>query len=235
MPLSDLVLRVSVALVLGALIGAERQWRQRRAGLRTNTLVSVGSALFVTISASVTGGEVDPTRVAAQVVSGIGFLGAGVILREGLNIRGLNTAATLWCSAAVGSLSGSGLLIHATIGTAAILLANLGLRSLAIGINRQPVEDVEGEASYRVSITCRREDQVHVRAMMLQAAYANQIAVRRLSSAASRQDEAQVVVSGFLVGTRDERRIEQALRRLTVQPEVRSISWEAVDSDQAHA
>src|SRR6516225_10064767 len=96
---------LATAFVLGAAIGAERQWRQRMAGLRTNALVSVGAALFVLLGTSVSGG--DGLRVAAQVVSGIGFLGAGVIMRDGLNVRGLNTAATLWCSAAVGTLSGA--------------------------------------------------------------------------------------------------------------------------------
>src|ERR1700761_2876399 len=102
---------LGVATLLGACIGFERQWRQRMAGLRTNTLVAIGAASFV-IFASLVPGEGSPTRVAAQVVSGIGFLGAGIIVREGFNITGLNTAATLWCSAAVGVLAGEGLAAH---------------------------------------------------------------------------------------------------------------------------
>src|SRR6202790_2319088 len=97
---------LTAATLLGAAIGFERQWRQRMAGLRTNTLVALGAASFV-VFASLFPGEASPTRVAAQVVSGIGFLGAGIIFREGLNVRGLNTAATLWCSSAVGLLAGS--------------------------------------------------------------------------------------------------------------------------------
>src|SRR6202035_5274009 len=104
--LDQVALNLFVALSLGAAIGVERQWRQRLAGLRTNTLVALGAASFV-VFASLFPGEASPTRVAAQVVSGIGFLGAGIIFREGLNVRGLNTAATLWCSAAVGLLAGS--------------------------------------------------------------------------------------------------------------------------------
>jgi hypothetical protein len=94
------------AVALSAVIDFERQWRNRLAGLRTNTLVALGAASFVVFEALVPG-ETSPTRVAAQVVAGIGFLGAGLILREGLSVRGLNTAATLWCSAAVGVLAGS--------------------------------------------------------------------------------------------------------------------------------
>ncbi|MCZ3275985.1 MgtC/SapB family protein, partial [Acinetobacter baumannii] len=87
-------------------IGAERQYRQRTAGLRTNALVAIGAAAFVDLGQRL-GGDVESIRVIAYVVSGIGFLGAGVIMKEARNVRGLNTAATLWCSAAVGSIAGS--------------------------------------------------------------------------------------------------------------------------------
>ena len=97
-------LNLAVALGLSAVIGFERQWRNRLAGLRTNTLVALGAASFV-IFEQLIPGESSPTRVAAQVVSGIGFLGAGLIFREGLSVRGLNTAATLWCSAAIGVIA----------------------------------------------------------------------------------------------------------------------------------
>ena len=97
-------LRLGCALFCGITIGVERQWRQRSAGLRTYTLVAVGSALFVMVAA-LTPGESSPTRIAAQVVTGIGFLGAGVIMRSGLPVRGLNTASTIWCSSAVGTLT----------------------------------------------------------------------------------------------------------------------------------
>src|ERR1700722_15434038 len=95
---STFALRIGFALLLGALIGLERQWRQHTAGLRTNTLVCLGAALFVSL-APLIGQPSESTRDAAQVVSGIGFLGGGVILREGFTVRGMNTAATLWCSA----------------------------------------------------------------------------------------------------------------------------------------
>jgi putative Mg2+ transporter-C (MgtC) family protein len=138
---TEFTLRMGCALALGAGIGMERSTlpsaraslrvgtrRQRRAGLRTNALVSVGAALFVMLSA-MTPHESSPTRIAAQVVSGVGFLGAGVILREGLNITRLNTAATLWCAAAVGLLSGAGFLLEALTGAVGIVMANLLLRT----------------------------------------------------------------------------------------------------------
>lgn len=134
----DMTLRIAESMGLGALIGFERQYRARMAGLRTNALVAVGAALFVVLSAQGFDGQGgDPTRVAAQVVSGIGFLGAGVILRDGLSVRGINTAATLWCAAAVGSLAGAGMHAVAAAGTVAIIAVNVGLRELGRAVDRK--------------------------------------------------------------------------------------------------
>jgi putative Mg2+ transporter-C (MgtC) family protein len=163
----DFALRVAAALTLGAMIGAERQLRQRMAGLRTNALVAVGASLFVMVSVL----EGDPDghlRIAAQVVSGIGFLGAGVIMREGMTVRGLNTAATLWCSAAIGVLCGLGFSLEAAIGTAFVLIANLVLRHLAQRINAHGSEaGIETESIYRVTAVCEAEQEVQVRKLML--------------------------------------------------------------------
>ena len=138
----DMTLRIAESMGLGALIGFERQYRSRMAGLRTNALVAVGAALFVVLSAQGFDGQGgDPTRVAAQVVSGIGFLGAGVILRDGLSVRGLNTAATLWCAAAVGSLAGAGMHVMAVAGAVAIIAVNVGLRELGRAVDRKDEEN----------------------------------------------------------------------------------------------
>jgi uncharacterized membrane protein YhiD involved in acid resistance len=134
--------RLGLALLLGGMVGLERQWRQRGAGLRTNALVSTGAAMFVMLSV-MTPGDSSPTRVAAQVVSGIGFLGGGVIFREGLSVRGLDTAATLWCAAALGCLTGAGFLFQAFLGSLAILVSNILLRPLANKINRESVKTVK--------------------------------------------------------------------------------------------
>ena len=163
----DFALRVAAALTLGAMIGAERQLRQRMAGLRTNVLVSVGASLFVMVSV-LEGDSAGHMRIAAQVVSGIGFLGAGVIMREGMTVRGLNTAATLWCSAAIGILCGLGFALEAAIGTAFVLIANLVLRQLAQRINTHGSEaGIETESIYRVTAVCEAEQEVQVRNLML--------------------------------------------------------------------
>src|SRR5580692_3174206 len=165
MQLAQAGLNLFVAACLGAAIGLERQWRQRLAGLRTNTLVAIGAAIFVTYSHVVPDSAGD-TRIAAQVVSGIGFLGAGVIFKEGLNVRGLNTAATLWCSAAVGLLAGEGLALYGLIGAVLVIAANVGLRPLVRAINRQPMEMTEEGQHYVVSIECRPAHASDIRAQL---------------------------------------------------------------------
>src|SRR5580658_2462174 len=131
--LGTAALRLAVALLLGSVIGFERQWHQKMAGLRTNALVALGSCGFVVFSAMV--GQGDPTRVAAQVVTGIGFLGAGVILREGVNVHGLNTAATLWCSAMVGTFAGGGFWVPSLVAAGFVIATNLLLRPMVQRLN----------------------------------------------------------------------------------------------------
>src|ERR1700744_5390307 len=149
----ELVIRLGSALVFGSVIGAERQWRQRTAGLRTYSLVSVGAALFVLL-APLTGVRGESTRVAAQVISGVGFLGAGVLMRTGLTVHGLNTASTIWCSAAIGVLSGSGFFAAAFVGTLFVLIINIFLRSLADWIGRHSIKESEHTIQYSVRLLC---------------------------------------------------------------------------------
>jgi putative Mg2+ transporter-C (MgtC) family protein len=165
--LAEAGLNLFIAACLGASIGLERQWRQHLAGLRTNTLVALGAAIFITYGRAVSDAD-GATRIAAQVVTGIGFLGAGVIFKEGLNVRGLNTAATLWCSAAVGLLAGEGEALYGLIGAVLVLSANIGLRPVVRAINRQPVEMSEEEQHYVISIECRPPRASEIRAQLVQ-------------------------------------------------------------------
>ncbi len=134
--LATATINLSIALGCGALIGLERQVRQRKAGLRTNALVALGSAAYMVFSMLIEG-DMSPSRVAAQVVSGIGFLGAGIIFRDGFNIHGLTTAATLWCSAAVGLLAGAGHWDFALMTTGLVVFVNLGLRPFVQWLKRR--------------------------------------------------------------------------------------------------
>ena len=136
----EIVLRVILAGVFGGAIGAEREIREREAGLRTHMLVSIGAALFTLVSAygfsdfrfsNASGITYDPTRIAAQVVTGIGFLGAGAIIRQGLSVRGLTTAASLWVVAAIGIATGAGYYSAALITTVVVFVSLWPLRIIA--------------------------------------------------------------------------------------------------------
>ena len=147
--LIDFSIRVGLALLLGSLIGAEREWKHKLAGLKTNALVCVGSALFTCIGyEAAMHSNTDPTRIAGQIASGIGFLGAGAILRDGLTIRGLTTAATVWCAAAIGSMAGAGMLVHAVIGTGFIFSCNLALRGMTGLLFKHHSVDASIEQNY---------------------------------------------------------------------------------------
>ena len=134
----DFFSRLGVAAILGIAIGFERQWRQRAAGLHTSSLVSIGSALFGLLDLAVKSG--DTTRIVAGVVTGVGFLAGGVIFRSGLNVTGLNTAATIWATAAVGALAGFGFWEYTTAGALTIILLNVFLQPLADAINARSRE-----------------------------------------------------------------------------------------------
>jgi len=156
--LFDTSISLLAAFILGSLIGLERQYRQRTAGLRTNVLVAVGSAFFVDMANNL-GGPQGTIHVIAYVVSGIGFLGAGVIMREGGNIRGLNTAATLWGSASIGAAAGADLILEAAIGTAFVLFANTLLRPLVNRINKQPIDMSTSEVTATIYVVADRHHQ----------------------------------------------------------------------------
>ncbi len=160
--LLDTLASLLLAFVLGSLVGLERQYRQRTAGLRTNVLVAVGAALFVSLAQRIYdlhGGNYNVVHVVAYIVSGIGFLGAGVIMRESGNIRGINTAATLWGVAAVGATCGAGLAMEAILGALFVLAANTLLRPLVNQINRRPVDNTDTEVTYKVTALTPREHQ----------------------------------------------------------------------------
>lgn len=218
------VINLVTAVALGATVGFERQWRQRLAGLRTNTLVALGAASFV-VFASTFASEVSPTRVAAQVVSGIGFLGAGIIFREGFNVRGLNTAATLWCAAAIGLLSGAGEYLLATAVTSLVVFVNLALRPLARRLDRQPIATTELVACFVVEIVCRAPEEAHVRALMLQGFATSQLHLTALESV-NIEDTDRVEVTARVNGEGVRTTaMEHIVGRLSLEPAVTAARW----------
>ncbi|MGI4942922.1 MAG: MgtC/SapB family protein [Janthinobacterium lividum] len=213
----------TTAFVLGTLIGLERQWRQRTAGLRTNVLVAVGAAAFSDLGMRLLGAD-GATRIIAYVISGIGFLGAGVILKDGTNIRGLNTAATLWCSAAIGTLSGSRLPAEAATLAAFILAGNTLLRPLVNWVNRRPIDASVTEAKYLVHVTCLPRDVSDVRDLLDTELNRASYPVREVLMLSAQED--QVELAATLVPTTAEKvELDQVIAAIEVSPLVLSATW----------
>jgi putative Mg2+ transporter-C (MgtC) family protein len=223
------IARIFAAFILGMLIGIERQWRQRMAGLRTNTLVCVGSAIFVALT-GLTQGET--TRIAGQVVTGIGFLGAGVILREGLNVRGLNTAATLWCAAAVGVLAGMGFILEATIGTTAVTAAHLLLRPLAERINRRSplTESSDSDLHFQFTVRCPADNAAAVRAAIMDTVNGDAVILRGGTHDEENEPEMRLVEVEILASHHATSLIEMLTRRMGLLANVHSVRWEHLAS-----
>jgi putative Mg2+ transporter-C (MgtC) family protein len=223
------VLNTLVALVLGVVIGFERQWWQHPAGLRTNALVSLGAALFVGLS-SLVDHEASPTRIAAQVVSGLGFLGGGVILREGLNIRGLNTAATIWCSGAVGSLAGAGFPLHATVGTVGILFIHLGLRPLTLWIDKRKKRSLDVETIYRLRVESLEDFDANIRHILMR--HVNSHEKLTLQGIATEDEEGgrTIVVATIYSPDRNDRAMEELVARVSIEQEVQAVSWQRTEA-----
>jgi putative Mg2+ transporter-C (MgtC) family protein len=178
--LADVIVRLAWALALGASIGFERQWHQKMAGLKTNALVALGASGFVVFATAA--GQGNPSQVSAQIVSGIGFLGAGVIMREGINVHGLNTAATLWCSAMVGALAGFGMWQAGGVAACLVLFANLALRPVANRLNTRVQAGNEIESRYVVNITCTGAEAGRVRQALSAALAARRLATSSLTT-----------------------------------------------------
>ena len=224
----EFFIRLAVGLGCGALIGAERQWRARMAGLRTNALVAAGATLFVLYSDI--DGSINSTQVAAYVVSGIGFLGGGVILRDGFHVRGLNTAATLWCSAAVGVLAASGHLIFALVGTATVLAVHLFGRPLGQLIDRDnSAAEEEDLRPYVLDITCKPKSEPHIRALLVQDTTKSEVVLTGIDAARSDDGTETRLTAHLLVGDDAAQLLEQLVARVSLEPGIRTVHWHSAD------
>ena len=225
-------LHIAAAFVMGLAIGFERQWGQHAAGLRTNALVCVGAAIFVSLSMIITDVR-EPTRIAAQVASGVGFLGGGVILREGLTVRGLNTAATLWCSAAVGVLAASGHLVFAVIGTGTVIAIHLLGRPLGRMIDRDDADDEdESLRPYLVQVICRPKSETYARAQIVQYASSNDITLRGIRTRRDTDDEI-TLSAHLLMDGQMPAKLERLVAELSLQPGIRAVQWYAGENAQS--
>lgn len=224
----NLIIQLSLSVILGTLIGLERQWRQRMAGLRTNALVSLGAALFSVLSLRM--GNDANARIAAYIVSGIGFLGAGVIMKDSINIRGLNTAATLWCSAAIGTFCGMNYIIEPVIGTLFILLTHILLRPVGNKIDKYAFSEnytTLEEFEYKIIIHCKPKIENSIRNLLIDCIERGQnLSLHSLISLDETEFKNVVITAGIITLKKDNKSLEKITSRLTIEPDVSLVKWE---------
>jgi putative Mg2+ transporter-C (MgtC) family protein len=226
MDVLSFALNIGAALLMGMALGLERQFRQHPAGLRTNALVCVGAAMFVSLT-GLMGDVTSPTRIASYIVSGIGFIGGGVILREGLNVKGMNTAATLWCTAAVGTLAGAGFAGHALVGTLTVLIVHVVLRPLAHWVDARRKIAADVETSYRIRVVCADKDQALIRTILLRHVNSHpKMTVQGISFQDCGQVGQVAVVADIYSLERKDKELNELVSRLSIEPSVSAVSWE---------
>ena len=219
----DTLVSLFTAFVLGTLIGAERQFRQRSAGLRTNVLVAVGAAAFVDLGNRLTGAD-GAVRIIAYVVSGIGFLGAGTIMKDGMNVRGLNTAATLWASAAVGACAGADLVAQSVALTLFVLAGNTLLRPLVNAIDRIPLNAATSEAQYELVVTTDILHVAELREALDERLEAAKYPVRE-TEVAYRSDDIVEITATLVPLAAETAELDRVTAELSRLPGVRHATW----------
>jgi putative Mg2+ transporter-C (MgtC) family protein len=220
---------VGAALLMGVAIGLERQIRQHPAGLRTTALVCVGAALFVSLAALTADKDdkPDPVKMAGYVVTGIGFLGGGVILREGMNVKGMNTAATLWCTGAIGAICGTGKLLYAVTGMAIVLGLHICLRPISNWIDTHRKKATDLETCYKLHVVCEGKEESLVRGIVLRHINGHpKMNVHGISTQDSEQAGQTVVVAEIFSSDQNDRALQDVMSRLNIEPGVRSVRWE---------
>lgn len=220
--------RLLLALLLGSLIGIERQWRQRAAGLRTNVLVCLGAAAFVDLGSTVAPGS---TQIIAYVVSGVGFLGAGAIMKDGANIRGLNTAATLWCSAAVGACAGAGEMVDAVFVTFLLICVNIVLRPLSRYIDQRSLSLLETHTVTRLRVICPFEHQTDAEFQVTRAIAERSLRLRELRAERIEETDKSIVQAVIESSTRDPVMLEKLASELRAFPWTESVEWTEIESE----
>ena len=223
MTVSDFTIRIVFSIFLGFLIGIERQLTGSPAGIRTNILVCLGATMFGMFPVIIEGG--DPTRVAAQIVSGVGFLCSGIIFKDGVNVRGLSTAATIWCTAAIGVLGSSGQLRLAFTATLLLLLTNIVSKPIADRISLSTQFD-EAEKYYKVSVTCRENKEMFIRALIMEYIAASKMLLTNLESSDIAEDKVKIEAKLVCYGKRKDDITEKLISRISNEQDVTSVGWE---------
>jgi putative Mg2+ transporter-C (MgtC) family protein len=221
----DFMARILLSILLGFLIGLERQITGHNAGIRINILISLGSCLFLMFP--IISGSDEVFRIASYIVSGVGFLCSGVIFKDGGTVRGLNTAATLWCTAAIGVLASSGNYLFATVATGTLILSNLLFRPLAIKM-KPIIGWEESEKVYRISITCQEAMETEIRALLIGGNTCKTLYLNHLDSGDVVGDKVEVIAEYCSVGTPKNQVLEGIVLQALKLPDVVSAGWEVL-------
>lgn len=222
MNIYDFVIRISLALVLGFCIGLERQLTGHLAGIRINILICLGSSFFTLFPMLFDSDQV--FRVGAAIISGVGFLCSGVIFKNGGSVKGINTAATLWCTAAIGILSSTGRYLIAVIATAVLILSNIISRPLAQKIHPL-INNDETEKQYRISVTCMESAEHAIRKLLIGCNSCKTLYLVRLESGDVCGDKIEIFAEYNSVGKAKNHVLESIVGKVLENPAVVRASW----------
>ena len=226
--MTDYMFRIGCAFLMGALIGLERQFRQHNAGIRPTILVWLGSAAFTWLGVRMTTDGGDPSRVAAQIVSGIGFLGGGLILKEGFTVRGLNTAATIWCSAACGTLSGVAMYKEGFVLVIFVLLTHCLLRPLCKYI----VKCTTKVYHYTIRVECQRSASDLIQSIIMDTlAFNKEVKMNSMFYKGDGEKNVMVCCDIQILGEHKVL-LDLVVSRLRSRPEVSSAGWDRRETPQ---
>lgn len=223
----SIFLKLVVALLLGTAIGIERHMKRRNSSLVTHALVALGAASYASLPGAM-GLDLD-LRMGAQVVSGIGFLGAGLIIRDGTNIRGLSTAATVWSTGAVGVFAGYGLLLLAAEAAVFIVAFNFMLPKFGKYIETWSVVEPEQERIYHIMLECLFEHEISIRAALLQSLGARKLHFRSIRSRLNEAGDSFEIVAVIVSNTDEDDAIEQLVGQLSLKSNIAATTWFKTD------
>lgn len=225
MDLLDFASRIVVALLLGIFIGFERQLTGHPAGIRTNMLICLGSCMFLLFPMIM--GSDDIQRVASYIVSGVGFLCSGVIFKENGTVKGLNTAATLWCSAAIGVLSSSGMFGYAFVSTFILIITNILFRPLSQKV--RPLDSFnEEESFYKITLICGESDELDIRSSILKETKDTKLTLTELDTNDIGNKKVQIEATYKFTGKRIDDTIEKLVSKLSLKNSIKKVGWEII-------
>jgi putative Mg2+ transporter-C (MgtC) family protein len=221
MTLFDFIIRIAASALFGFLIGFERQLTGHPAGIRTNVLVSLGSCIFVIFSFIMD--TPDRTRIAGQIVTGLGFLCSGIIFKDGVNVRGLNTAATIWCTAAIGVLASSGFILFAFVATLLLIGANVALRPISNKIS--PMFDETGKC-YQITTVCAEDKKKLIRSIITDHISSSKLILTDMEIKNIAEDNVKIIAKMNVYGKHREEIAENLINKIREEKHVSSVGWE---------